>query len=347
MVRKFDLRINANHICQAANQPKDELPRIMKEHRGRSDIVLDAEFQRNIYVDFWIAVNLCRRYGLAELEDRLRDLEGVPQEPVEELEPAEPVEAPNRPEFIKIMDFSSPVWVRKSDFRINAFHIAKLAGRSKEALAKFKLDLRYEEYDIMRGNKKGQGTYVDFDVGLRLCQEFGLPELEKRLRNLRRTSKGKGLDAELYHTEPQLPPPDIISARNESIQSKGKQPQRHSPERPRHQLHPLPGRSIINEPVKAKDAEELDSDSDAASSSDSDTSREPTPIRQWNAPPVPSSRRTKNMASSRPSLGRNDQYSLLDLTLSSSSSCTLCQNRKIRRLGSSASDLGIDRGETV
>ena len=85
-VRKFDLRINLSNIYQASNQSKDEILRIKKEYSGRYNIVLDAEYYQSIYIDFWITVDLYRRYGLAELEGKLRNLKDIPQEPVKELE---------------------------------------------------------------------------------------------------------------------------------------------------------------------------------------------------------------------------------------------------------------------
>ena len=72
-------------------------------------------------MDVWIAVDLCRRYGLDELEEKLSDLKGVPQEPVKE---------PGLSEFIGITEFPRPVMVRMSGFRVNASYIAKLAVRS-------------------------------------------------------------------------------------------------------------------------------------------------------------------------------------------------------------------------
>ena len=300
-VRKFDLRINLNDICQASNQSKDEILRIKEEHSGGYDIVLDAEYHQSIYVDFWIAVDLCRRYGLAELEGKLRNLKGVPQEPVKEPELSQPVKEPELSEFIQITDFASPVMVRLPDFRINASHIAKLAGRSRAALANFRSSLSSEAYEFLQGNMKRQGTYVDFDVGIRLCRNYGLPELEKRLYSLKHTSEGPVLEAEPSHVRPWSP--DTISARKESTQSRGIWNRGQPPT--------LPGGPVGNGPIEAEDADEMDSGSHVAGSGDSVTSSEPCPI-QRNRQPMPSIRSAKDATSLRQS-GRDIKRSLLEL----------------------------------
>ncbi len=332
-VRKFDLRINLNDICQASNQPKDKILRIRKEHSGGYDIVVDAEHHSSTYVDLWIAVDLCRRYGLAELEGKLRNLKGVPQEPVKESDLSE---------FIEITDFPSSVIVRRSDFRINASHIAKLAGRSRYALAEFRKTLSANDFEITRGNCKRHGTYVDFDVGLRLCREYELPDLEKRLSSLKRTSEGPVSEAGPSHVRPRSPELNTMSARNESTQSRGIWELDQPPK--------LPGGLISNGSIEAEDADEIDSSSDeaedtdeidsssdeaedtdeidsssdeaedsdeidsgsdVAGSGDSVTSREPCPI-QRNPQAAPSIRCAKDATSLRQS-GRDIKRSLLEL----------------------------------
>ncbi len=319
-VRKFDLRINQNHICQASNQPKDEILRIRKEYSEGYDIVVDAEHHSSAYVDLWIAVDLCRRYGLTELEGKLCNLKGVPQEPVKESDLSE---------FIEITDFPSSVIVRRSDFRINASYIAKLAGRSRYALADFRKTLSADDFEITRGNCKRHGIYVDFDVGIRLCREYGLPELEQRLHSLKRTSEGPVSEAEPSHVRPQSPELDTMSARNESTQSRGIWELDQPPK--------LPGGLISNGSIGAEDtdeidsssdeaedtdesdsssdevedADEIDSGSDVAGSWDSVTSREPCPIQQ-NPQAAPSIRRGKDATSLRQS-GLDTERSQLQL----------------------------------
>ena len=129
-------------------------------------------------MDFWFGVELCGRYGLRELERELRSWKPE-KEPAKEPEPSE---------FIEITDFPSPVMFRRSDFRINASHIVKLAGRARHTVKGLRKRSGSKKYKILQGGRnKHQGTYVDFDIGIEQCREYGLPELEKRLHSLRRT----------------------------------------------------------------------------------------------------------------------------------------------------------------
>ena len=229
-----------NNICQATNQSKDKILRIRKEYREDYNIVLNAEYHQNTYVDLWIAIDLYRRYGLAELKERLRKLKDIPPKPVKE---------PELLEFIEIADFPSPVIIRMSVFRINVSHIVKLANRSREELANFRNRLSSEAYEILRGYAKRQGTYMDFDIGIGLYREYELPELEKRLYSLKRTSEGPILEAEPSHVGPQPPESDTVSARNKSSQSRGIWN--------RDQPPTLLGESISNGLIEAEDADRL------------------------------------------------------------------------------------------
>ena len=313
-VRRSDFRIRVSDILQASRQPHTRVSNIRREFRKSFDITCDFNY-RGTYVDFWVAVELCRRFGLTKLEEELRSWKGVPQEPVKEPEFSEPmkepveelleepVEEPGLSEFIEIADLPSPVVVRMSDFRINASHIAQLIGYPRTAVANLRDRLNTAAYEILRGNRKRQGTYVNFDFGIALCRNHGLSELEKRIRSLKRTSEGSVLEADPSHFKHRLPELDTVSARNESTRSRSIWNRAQPPK--------LPGGSISDEPIEAEDANEMDSGSDVAGSGDSVTSREPCPIQQ-NPQPVPSIRCAKGAMSSRP-LGRDSRYSLLEL----------------------------------
>ena len=155
----------------------------------------------------------------------------------------------------------------------------------------------------MQGNRKRQGTYVDFDVGIKLCRNYGLPELEKRLYSLKCTSEGPVLEAKPSHVRPRSPELDTVSARNESIESRDIWNRDQSPT--------LPGGSFSEGSFEAEDADEMDSGSDAADSGDSVTSRESCLI-QRNSQLALSIRCAEDATSSRP-LGRDSRYSLLEL----------------------------------
>lgn len=122
-------------------------------------------------MDFWVGIELCRRYGLNRLEEELCGWKGVSQESIRELELSEPkllepvselvsgpelskpAPEPGLSEFIKITDFSSPVIIQMSDFRINVAYIVKLTGRSKHAVTALRNGLSSEKYKILRGSK--------------------------------------------------------------------------------------------------------------------------------------------------------------------------------------------------
>lgn len=157
MVRRSDYRIRANDICRASNRrPVTELPKIKRDLGGRFDVVQGSNYS-GTYVDFWDGVELCRRYLLTQLEKELRAWESVQHEPGKE---------PQLSEFIEIKDFASPVMVRRSDFRVNAAHIINLTGHSRDIGADLRDRLDPNDYDILRGSRKYQGTYVNFNIGM-------------------------------------------------------------------------------------------------------------------------------------------------------------------------------------
>lgn len=136
-------------------------------------------------------------------------------------------EKPKLSGFIEITDFSNPVMVRMPDFRINVSHIVKLTGQSRTTLANFRKMLNPEAYEILRGSKKHQGTYVNFDVGIKLCRKYELSQLEKRLHSLIQPSEGPaepGHARSRSQTLGQLPEStgsERTSAQNEATQYRG------------------------------------------------------------------------------------------------------------------------------
>ena len=195
-MRRLDFRIRVNDICQTCQKPRYELSKVRREFKENLEIEYDS-YHKGTYVDYWVGVELCRRYGLTDLEMGLRTSKHIPQELVRKPEiPKLDISNPELPEFIEITDFPHPVMVRRSDFRVNANHITQLAGRSRMDVASLRRSLDSEDYEILRGSTKHQGTYVNFDIGLELCRKYGLPELEKRFYSLKRTLEGPVLDAE-------------------------------------------------------------------------------------------------------------------------------------------------------
>ena len=81
-------------------------------------------------------------------------MKGVAHELVKELELSQPVKELELLDFIELTDFPNPVIVRMLDFRINASYIAKLTGRLRAVLAKFRNSLSSKAYEFLRGNRK-------------------------------------------------------------------------------------------------------------------------------------------------------------------------------------------------
>ena len=95
--------------------------------------------------------------------------------------------------------------VRTSGFKVNANHILKVAGQESQItlLLQRLRRLHHGAYDSVKGNNKYQGTYVDIDVAIGLCQKYGLVELETRIQQmysdrpiLRETLLSNGLHVE-------------------------------------------------------------------------------------------------------------------------------------------------------
>lgn len=292
IVRRSDYRIRANDICRASDRPpKTEIPKIKRALTGNFDTVQGSN-HAGTYVDFWDGVKLCKGYGLIELEKKLRNWKTTQQEP----------------EFIEITDFASPVVVQMSDFRINAAHIINLTGHSRGIGADLRDRLDSKAYDILRGSRKYQGTYVNFSIGIELCREHGLLELEKRLHSLKQTSKRPMIAAELGHARSRSQTPGSLPgsiglerASAQTAQSTGIRIRDQQPLAPS-------GGPIIHGSMHAGHPHGLDSGSDVSKSEDSVISREPCST-QRKSQPVPSIRCAKDAASSRQS-GRNTTHSL-------------------------------------
>ena len=96
-MRRSDFGIRASNIFRVSGRLYTEVDKIKREFKGSFDLVYSSIY-RGIYVDFWVGVELCRRYGLTELEKELYTWKGIPQEP-------------EFSKFIEITRFSSPVIV--------------------------------------------------------------------------------------------------------------------------------------------------------------------------------------------------------------------------------------------
>lgn len=189
-VRRSDFKVRLNDVYWPSNVSQNtEFVKIKHTLKGKFDIVRGSAYA-GTYVDFWDVVNLCQRYGLTALEKVLRTWDQ--QAPVKQLE---------LPEFIEITDFANPVVVRRSNLRINANNIFKLAGYSRQEGMGLRKRIDSGVYDVhLKARGQYQGTYVDFDIGIELCREYGLHQLEQRLQSMKETSEGPMIAAEPGHT---------------------------------------------------------------------------------------------------------------------------------------------------
>jgi len=84
-------------------------------------------------------------------------------------------------DFIEISCYGVLVVMRRSDFRVNGTQILKRAGQPKHIIAPIRRS--GIPHDIVRGQAKYQGTYLDMECALELCQQYGLNELRMHLQD--------------------------------------------------------------------------------------------------------------------------------------------------------------------
>ncbi len=77
VVRTPDFKVNATHILKVAGQEpqmQQLLPRLRRFHHGAVDSVNGGTKYKGTYVDFDVAMGLCQKYGLVELESRIQQI---------------------------------------------------------------------------------------------------------------------------------------------------------------------------------------------------------------------------------------------------------------------------------
>ena len=73
MIRRLDFRVNSSQILGVAGRNESDTIKIRTEYRGACDIVQHGGSKyKGTYVDFDVAIHLCRKYGLAELESQIQ-----------------------------------------------------------------------------------------------------------------------------------------------------------------------------------------------------------------------------------------------------------------------------------
>jgi len=190
MVRKSDLRVNATQILRAAGQNVDHIRKIRTDNDAAFDTVRGNRQHQGTYVDLRVGVELCEKYDLVALTERLRHLQHENRERAhghENVSLGPYAKRPDRHEcisrgpYVQICGFAEPVMVRKSDLRVNATQILKLADQPRNTGVSIRKRLTNKEYDTVKGVHRCNGTYVDFQVAIDLCGKYELAELEEQL----------------------------------------------------------------------------------------------------------------------------------------------------------------------
>ena len=143
---------------------------------------------KNTWVNLQQGRTLCREFGLEEKLQPLLDHGLNLDTENDDNTGRENVLQPqiSQPPFIEISCNSHRLMVRRSDWRINYTHIAnQIAG--KHMIPKMKQCLPDNVDELVRGPYKYQGTYVDFDYGVEMCNRYSLFQLADQLLELRHT----------------------------------------------------------------------------------------------------------------------------------------------------------------
>lgn len=73
MIRRLDFRVNSSQILGVAGRNESDTIKTRTEYRGACDTVQHGGSKyKGTYVDFDVAIHLCRKYGLAELESQIQ-----------------------------------------------------------------------------------------------------------------------------------------------------------------------------------------------------------------------------------------------------------------------------------
>ena len=104
--------------------------------------------------------------------------------------------------FIEITESDDSVMIWRSDLKINVIYIIKLTDHSRVIKMNLRDRLDIKTYDLIQ-KRENQNTYVDFNIEIKLCQEYRQLKLKKQLHSLKYTSKKSVLQAELSHVEAQ------------------------------------------------------------------------------------------------------------------------------------------------
>ncbi|KAF9733806.1 hypothetical protein PMIN03_011750 [Paraphaeosphaeria minitans] len=170
-LRKSDWSLNANELITLASKTKSERDRIMKTLKQHTNVEVVGRLQS--WISYPDGLRLCE---FLQLTNALLPLLDYASE-----KGARPDKKSNffEPQFLGVQAGETNVLIRRKDLWINATRIVR-AGVCDHAREISKIRARENVNTIQAG--AAAGTYVDPSIGLRLCQEYGLNELESILR---------------------------------------------------------------------------------------------------------------------------------------------------------------------
>jgi len=168
-MRKEDLWLNATQILGLTRKTAAQREEIMNHFRARSAAemteVVDSFARPSCWVSYKVGRLLCDAFKLGETLWPLLQFEHA------STAASEPQTCHTKflPDFIEINCHGALVVMRRSDFRVSGTQIIKKAGQSKEIMRIIRRT--GIPHDIVRGGQsKYQGTYLDTEGALELCQ---------------------------------------------------------------------------------------------------------------------------------------------------------------------------------
>ena len=231
-LRKEDCFLSATQIMKAAKVTKSEKDRILKKMKMHTKVEVKDPMGGS-WVNLQHARILCKHLNL---EQRLQPLLDYAQKSQKRGVGMATGEDQNylgkrfNSKYIAVSAHPKPFMVRRLDFRANAYHILRLLGETdsqnkiRREMRKIKID-HVRRFDIVQGESRYRGTYVDFDITIDLCRKHGLVELESQIRQacldeqvLEKTLPSEGIDVEVQ-------PSDAAGQTGESFRSDSGLPQ--------------------------------------------------------------------------------------------------------------------------
>lgn len=162
------------------------MAKIRKEYSTAFDIdVQTSKYHQGTYVDFCVAIQLCQRYGLAELEAQLKALKISFTELVQTRMPRSDDSIPQvitevtgfDSNHVQIIVEGQTILLRKGDCFLNATQIIKLAKKDKNERKRILDQMKKDtKVDVKKGDGRKAicGSWVNLQHGRILCNSLCL-----------------------------------------------------------------------------------------------------------------------------------------------------------------------------